>query len=93
MSRLVLQAPRALPERMTMEVMQQIAAGLDAQARRDQAAREEGLANPSPEDLRKARNQRYYERTREQSAWRWKIRRLKSLAEIFSTTGEQHADQ
>lgn len=76
-----------------MSVMQQIAAGLEAQARRDQAAREEEAKARSPEALRRARNQRYYERTREQSAWRWKIRRLKSLAEIFSTTGEQHANQ
>lgn len=52
----------------------------------DQVAHVLGSIPSTPKEKRAAKNRRYYERTRDVSEWRWKIRRLINLRDILVAT-------
>ena len=48
-----------------------------------------GSITQTPQERRKAKNRRYYEKVRDMHQWRWKLRRLAEVAALI--TGELHA--
>ena len=42
----------------------------------------------TPQQARRERNRRYYERRRDWHQWRWKLQRLERIGALFTSAGE-----